>query len=444
MPVKEVKPGRVKFEVRVRGSLEPSRALQFQSQVEGRTSIVSLRPDGSRVKKGELVCELDSTAFKRKLISQTITIKSAEAAYKKAKLAREAADIALREYVDGALEQERLTLKMAITNAASGVQRANTRVDRARNVQDRVKEALGAKGGAATPADMVAELLVDEQLESALMTREREQSALEEAKAKRQVLEKYTSKKKTAELKSEIEHRRSDELARLAALQTEKTEERFLRQQIENCTIYASFVGYLVLDFDHERKEGDFRVAVGSSVRQWQHIFSLLDLDSPLRLNTKVPESHVELVAPGQRASITFEAIPEQKMAGVVKEVAALPDPTNFFEPKMYTVHVDIDMQWPRLRAGMQAQVEILIPELDNVLTVPWKAMLNFDDKNHLAVKKPEGGFAWREVAIGQSDDKIAVIKQGLKSGDVVSLDPLALMSDEEKRQKFGTPPGGK
>jgi hypothetical protein len=32
------------------------------------------------------------------------------------------------------------------------------------------------------------------------------------------------------------------------------------------------------------------------------------------------------------------------------------------------------------------------------------------------------------------------VIKQGLKSGDVVALDPLALMSEDEKRQNFGSP----
>jgi multidrug efflux pump subunit AcrA (membrane-fusion protein) len=146
-------------------------------------------------------------------------------------------------------------------------------------------------------------------------------------------------------------------------------------------------------------------------------------------------------VTRGQRASITFEAIPEQKMTGVVKEVAVLPDPVNFFEPKVYTAWVDIDIQWPRLRPGMQAQVEIHIPELDNVLSVPYKALLFFDRKHHLAVKKPDGGFAWREVAIGQSDDKTAVIKSGLREGDVVSLDPLALMSEDEKRQKFRMPP---
>ena len=44
---------------------------------------------------------------------------------------------------------------------------------------------------------------------------------------------------------------------------------------------------------------------------------------------------------------------------------------------------------------------------------------------------------------IGHSNETIAVITQGLKSGDVVALAPLAPMSEEEKRQKFGSPPVG-
>ena len=120
-PVQEVKPRKVRFEVIERGSLEPSRAQESKSQVEGHTSVISLRPDGSQVKKGQLICELDSSASKDKLVNQTITTRSAEAAYQQAKLAREIADIALTEYTDGIVMQERLTRLTTIVSAASAV-----------------------------------------------------------------------------------------------------------------------------------------------------------------------------------------------------------------------------------------------------------------------------------------------------------------------------------
>jgi len=438
MATREVKPGKVRFEVIERAYLEPSRAQVFHSEVEGRATIISLRPDGSQVKKGELICELDSSPFKEKLVNQTITAKSAEAAYEKARLAREAAEIALTEYVEGTLKQERLDLKTTFASAQSAVREATVRLERIRDVRKRVKEALAGKGAAATPADMVAELDIEDRLGSAERTLQRKRRALERAKARQEVLEKSTSQKRSAELKGEVEHRRSDELTRLVAWRLEKSMAMALRQQIERCKIDAPFHGYIVLANDPDRKGDDPKIEVSSSVRQRQYLFKLLDLDSPLRLNTKVHESHIELITPGQRARIIVDALPKQKMTGVVQAVAPLPDPTNWFEPRVYSTWVEIDNAFPNLRPGVAAQVEILVPELENVLSVPFKAVLWYDDKHHLAVKKPDGGFEWREVAIAHSDGTIAVIGQGLKSGDVVALDPLALMSEAEKRQKFG------
>jgi multidrug efflux pump subunit AcrA (membrane-fusion protein) len=72
---------------------------------------------------------------------------------------------------------------------------------------------------------------------------------------------------------------------------------------------------------------------------------------------------------------------------------------------------------------------------------VPVQAVLLFDGNDHLAVKKGARGFDWREVTLGPANDKYVEVKQGLQSGDVVITDPLALMSEEEKRQKFGSPP---
>ncbi len=96
----------------------------------------------------------------------------------------------------------------------------------------------------------------------------------------------------------------------------------------------------------------------------------------------------------------------------------------------------------------MTAQVEILVNKLDNVLSVPVQAVVSYDGKDHLAVKKPGGDFEWRDVVLGISNEKHVEIKDGLKSGESVILGPVSSMSEEEKREKFGapirpTPPAG-
>ena len=64
-----------------------------------------------------------------------------------------------------------------------------------------------------------------------------------------------------------------------------------------------------------------------------------------------------------------------------MQDVAPLPDPRSFFSQdiKVYPTHVRIDDPIPSLRPGMTAEVEILVTELDDVLSVPIQAFLVYN-----------------------------------------------------------------
>src|SRR6185312_11822774 len=123
-----------------------------------------------------------------------------------------------------------------------------------------------------------------------------------------------------------------------------------------------------------------------------------------------------------------------EDLTGTVDFKAPLPDPNSFFSSdiKVYTTHVTIDRGLPGLRPGMTAQVEILVTELDNVLCVPVQAVLTYGNKSHIAVRTP-AGYERRVVTLGISNDRLIEVKKGLKTGDLVALNPIALMSEEEK-----------
>jgi multidrug efflux pump subunit AcrA (membrane-fusion protein) len=87
-PIFEVKPGLLRVFVIEPGSLEASRSQDVYCNVEGGTTIIKIVPEGQRVKKGDVVCELDSAALRDQLVNQRITTKSAEANYVNAKLVR--------------------------------------------------------------------------------------------------------------------------------------------------------------------------------------------------------------------------------------------------------------------------------------------------------------------------------------------------------------------
>src|SRR5262245_3017772 len=71
-PVQEIKPGRLRIAVNERGVIEASRIANALCQVEGGTTIIKLAAEGAIVKKGDLVCELDSAGLRDRLTNLEI------------------------------------------------------------------------------------------------------------------------------------------------------------------------------------------------------------------------------------------------------------------------------------------------------------------------------------------------------------------------------------
>jgi len=436
-PVHVVEPGKLIVNVISPGNLESSRNLDAYCEVEGQTTIVSILPEGTRVKKGQVVCTLDSARLKDQVINQNFAVQAAEADYRNAKLAREAAEVAVTEYVESSKHDQK-SFQSAIDVAQSAIRKAEGRLERTRRARKRLDDAVAASKGGSTPADIVAELDIEDRIEATELALEREKMALELAKTKRELLEKYTLGKITKELEVDVYRKRADELAKKANHELAVSKKVKLLRQIAACTLVAPGDGMLVYADVPNRLPS---IEEGATVRERQKIFSLPDL-SQMQVHTMVPELMVDQLKLGMRARIGVDAFPGEMLDGLVSDVAPRPDPSTFFarNQKLYTTKVKLGRGGPTsLRPGMNAHVEILIAELDNVLSVPVQAVLHFDDKYQVAVKKPDGGFAWREVTLGVSNDKLVEIKNGIESGEQVALDPRSLLTEKE-REKIGVP----
>ena len=68
--------------------------------VEGRMEVVASKPDGTRVEKGDVVCELDSAELQDRLANQDIMIRAALAEVQSRRLAREVAVMTETEPAD--------------------------------------------------------------------------------------------------------------------------------------------------------------------------------------------------------------------------------------------------------------------------------------------------------------------------------------------------------
>jgi RND family efflux transporter MFP subunit len=418
----EVKPAALPITVSDKGSLESSKNQDVLCQVEGSTTIISIVAEGTKVKKGELVCELDSASLNDQLTNQKIAVQGADASYQNAKLTREVAEIAVKEYEEGIYLQDKATIQGEIKLAESDLARAGDRVDWANRMYEK---------GYVSKAQKVSEEL---NFQKAKFT-------LEQSQSKLNVLENYTKHKTIKELRSEVEKALSDELAKKQTFQLEKDKQTKLEKQIANCKLFAPGDGIVVYANDPMRSFGSNQPQIeeGATVRERQKIFSLPDI-SRMQVNTKVHESKIDKLVNGMKAKIRVDAFADTELDGTVVDVAPMADPTSFFSSdiKVYTTKVRIDNPLPGLRPGMNAEVTILVDRKENVLSVPVEAVLEFGGKDHLAVRTP-AGYEHREVELGATNDKFVEVTKGITGGMVVAMNPITLFSEAQKRELFGT-----
>ncbi len=436
-PLFEVKPGKLGVNVEEWGIVEAVSTADVFYKNEGTTTIVSILPEGTRVAKGQLVCELDSSALRDQLFGQEIATRGADAKYQNARLTREVAELAMTEYLESTYPQEHRTIAGRVEIAQAGIGAAQARLEHAQGARKRMDSARLRHQNDGFPTDVMAELTFDDYLAEAMARVPQRTFELEAAKLQLEILEKFTKRKTTNQLQSTIEKARSDELAKQQLWDLEKVKEKKRHTEIENCKLLAPGDGPVVYANTPGRIGTMMQPQIeeGAVVRERQRVFSIPDPNGPLRLNVKVREPYIHWITPGLSAQIEVEGLPGQALTGVVERVFPLPDPTPYLsdQTRVYTTLVRLEQRPDDLALGMTAEVKFATQDLENVMSVPVSSVVYYDGRDHVAVKKADGGFDWRDVSLGQSTGSMVEVKQGLASGASIALEPAPLLSGGQK-----------
>lgn len=401
--VLEVQPSDFVSEITGRAAVESAKAVEVRCEVapsSGYATIRKIVPEGTAVKAGDLLVELDPSALNDQLLKQQLACRTSEAAIVEARAAHELAMLAKREYEEGLSRIERKTIELEILLAEETIRLAD----------------IDVKRGAAQLAEGQAS---SRQLEADRFRVKRAHHELELARLKLEVLEKFTKPRMLIQLEggartqqaklAAVEQTHRLNLDRLAAIQ----------EQIANCTIKAPVSGQVVyVPSRGTSSSGTMRE--GARVRQRQPILRVVD-PSQMQVRVTVVRPEVSQLAPGTAAKIALDAFPDQKLTGTVEKVE---ERGASGDRRAYQVIVRIDDPLPSLRVGLTASVTVRL-EQPSVLQVPMGALVSHDGRLYCLVHK-DGAFEARHVSIGLYNQKSAVITKGLKEGDPIVLNSEA------------------
>lgn len=464
-----VQRGPLDISVVQRGNLAARDSLSVVSEIEGNTTVLYLIKEGSFVKEGDLLVELDGSALVERKVGQEIAVQNADAAYKKAKAQYDIqasqnksdieaaerkltfANIDLNKYVEGDLDQLQKTAEQKIQLAEAEKKQAETTLSWSTR--------LNEKG-----------FLTKSELDRDQLAMDRAAVNLEQAVLARTILEKYEDPRKRAELDANVEEaKRGLERSKLRAaaqiadvdanlkscdaklkLETEKLVKYV--QQLEKTKIVSTATGMVVYTRQEGRMGNDQPMQEGSQVRERQEILQI-PREGGMIVEASVHESVLKQVTIGKPCTIRVDSQPGKEFFGHVSFVALLPDKGSWWANpnlRLYKTEITIDRAAPgsedtikELRPGMSCAISILSDSVADALYVPLQSV--FVDKGETIVfVAHDGDHERRVVKVGRSNEKFVEIVDGLKEGEEVLLSaPPGFAPSGSDDKKDVTKPGG-
>ncbi len=302
-------------------------------------------------------------------------------------------------------------LEAAVASARAGLASARSAVANAETTGDQARQAISTADQLITAAQLAYENIVDDYptgtadqpnrplaLENALKQKVTAEAQLETA---RRQLEAYYPLKASAE----------------ASVRSAQTQLDSALANLDNATMTAPSAGTIVA-IASEVGEPIGTTSVGTSGTSGFIILAGLD---EFVVTADFAESDVVGIAPGQKVSLEFDALPDEPREGEVTHVA----PFGAVDPSgasltTYEVTVSVPNAPAGLRAGMTAQASITTEERLGVVAAPVTALVPTEDGFVVRVQAEDGTISNVPVEVGIRGGYYVEIVSGLSEGDRV------------------------
>ena len=227
--------------------------------------------------------------------------------------------------------------------------------------------------------------------------------------------------RKLNQLKRSYELKRTQQIRQLNNTRTElQNQEELIRDletYLEGFTIYAPSPGMVI----YKKNRNGTKREVGSTLSPFDLVVATLPDLSAMISKTYVSEIDVNKVMPGQKVKITVDALPDKQFTATVLSVGKIGEQLPNSDSKMFEVQSRLDEYDPDLRPSMTTGNEIIIRSYKDVEYVPLECVrAGADDIPFVYTKNRTKQI----VLLGEANDKNVIVEEGLEPGTSVYITP--------------------
>ena len=409
------------------GEIQSSENVEIRCEVRarnGQLTVISLVPEGTKVKEGDFLVKLDSTSFEKERESQRITVANAKAAVIQAKANLDTAKTSLLEYEKGTFLAQEMDMENQIIDSEGLITTSETELAQAQAVLKHSEE-LQAKGFI-TQRQLDADVFAVKRARLALL---RNKNARAMAKQNKQVLLDYTKQKEMVQLQSNIDAALVKLASEKDALKVQENQMAEIEEMIKKCEVVVppGVSGQVVYSKESRGRGGDeWVLEEGANVRESQVLIRLPDVDK-MEVKALINEQNITQIQTGMPASIKVDALTDKTLKGVVTKVNQYAESSGWggSSVRKYAVKVRIFDPPEALKPGMNASCSIQTKFEEDALMVPIQTIYGVQDRQFCLVSTGDG-YETREVKIGGNNSQQALVLEGLNEGEELVMNPGA------------------
>ncbi|MBB6459812.1 efflux RND transporter periplasmic adaptor subunit [Flammeovirga kamogawensis] len=365
----KVRKGDLKINVTTTGELEAEKSVQIRGPLGMRKASVweakinSLVPEGTLVKQGDQVAQLDPSSLSDQLSKMETELTKSESQWEQTQLdsalqlSKERDNLINLEFV---VEEKKIQLEESAFEPPSTIKKCKMDVKKAERDLKQSK----------------ANYIVKQQQLSAKM---------------REVT---------------------------ANLNAAKRNVNFLKTLFGEFTIFAPEDGMIIYTKDWNGN----KVKEGSNIQAWNPVVATLPDLSSMLSKTFVNEVDIRKIKKGQKVNIGLDAFPDKKLNGEVTHVANVGEQRPNSDAKVFEVSILLAKTDSTLRPSMTTSNEIKTEEKTDILLIPIEALHVQGDSANFVFIKNINSYDIQEVKIGLMNDQDVEIISGLKENDIIAL----------------------
>lgn len=430
-----------RIEITTAGTLEPLRTERVISQCQWTVQILSLVPEGTWVRKGDIVCVLDSSEIEEFRRAREVSLIKAQGSLETSRQQEEIIRSANERRLAEA-EHQLLNAEMDLFEYTNGTHPnavgkleddISINEDRLRAVESDLQfaERMWMLGYASRP-EVTSESLKATAQSEQLRRLEAEKNLLQQfTHPRRDVLMKHQlTNSRLNVIRTELANSLALSRATLAELSDEHRlaiYERLARSatdSIKACVLRAPRDGQVLhCNNWNLRSRGIKTIEEGKSIYFSQPIFEIPDQDH-LKISLPLNESLITKVAVGNEITIHPLGFEEMHVAAEITRISPYPVVRNSFAPDLKEYFLDAvlkpePIQQEFLHPRMEAEGVVTVLNRTSAISVPKEAVARCGGMNVVLMRSGEE-FLPSQVTPGEVSDGKVLIESGLHEGDQI------------------------